>query len=92
MHSVVSVSSVVSLAEELVKSLLLRSNESMARTSMIRDLVHLLASSSDGSIQAHEISMISTKSMGFAVKETSESTKPNAYSEISSPLLKGETF
>lgn len=87
-----SVSSVVSLAEELVKSLFWRSNGCKLRTNMARDLVQLLASSSDGSAQAHGNSVISTKSMDCAMKKTSESTTPNACSEISSPLLKSETF
>lgn len=92
MHSVVSVSSAVSLAEELVKSLFWRCNDCTLRTSMVRDLVQLLASSSDGSTQAHGNSGISTNSMDCAMKKTSESTNSNACSEMNSPLLKSETF
>ena len=91
MLSVLSVSAVVSLAEELVTSLSLRGNDSMLRTSLARDLVHVLTGSSDGSAQARGNSVISTKSMDCAM-DTSEYTKPNACSEINSPLLKSETL
>lgn len=92
MHSVVSVPFVVSLARELVKSRFVRSNDCLPGTSMVGDLVQLLASGSNGGAQALGNNMISTKSMGCAVKVTSESAKPNDCSEINSPLLKGKTF
>lgn len=92
MHSVVSVSSVVSLARELVKSRFVRSNDCLPGTSMVGDLVQVLAISSDGGAQALGNNMISTESMGCAVNVTSESAKPNDCSEVNSPLLKGKTF
>ena len=82
-----TVSSVVSLAKELVKSCVVRCKEHIPSTSMGRDLEYLFATSYDGGTQEPGSS---TNSMGCAGKVTSASAKPIACAEISSPLLKGK--
>lgn len=84
-----SVSSVVGFAKELVRSRSVRSSECMTSTILVRDLEHLLASGCDGSTQALGNN---TSSMSCAVKGTSEPAKPCACSDINSPLLKGKTW